>query len=105
MGDSVQFACVSFTVKALAAGVPGLQWRGIMAMLHAAMVWLCYGYIMVTLRLRLWLLHQAGDRLCYGCLASQERVNVSAAPTAPRMFSPHFSLPLAYQGFSEQCTQ
>ena len=103
MGDSVQFACVSFTVKALAAGVPGLQWRGIMAMLHAAMVWPCYGYIMVTLRLRLWLLHQAGDRLCYGCLASQERVNVSAAPTAPQVFFQPLSSGLAYLGFGEQC--
>lgn len=86
-------------MKALAAGVLGLQWSGIMAMLCETMVWPCYGYIMVTL----WLLHQAGDRLCYGCLAGQERVNVSAAPTVPQVFFQPRSSGLAYHGFGEPC--
>ena len=41
---------------------------------------LCFGYIMVTLWLLLWLLHQQGERLCYSCHAIQERINVSAVP-------------------------
>ena len=39
---------------------------------------------------------------CYGCCASQERINMSAVPTAPWLF---FQLPrwhLAYPGFREQ---
>ena len=48
--------------------------------------WLCYMryvmasycYTMVMLWLLLWLLCQPGERLCYGCYASQERINVSA---------------------------
>lgn len=67
LGDSVQFACMSFAVKALAAGVLGLQWSGIMAMLCETMVWPCYGYIMVTL----WLL--------LGCCIRQETGCVTAA--------------------------
>ena len=47
-GDSVQFTCMSFTMKALAADAPGLQWNGIMAMLRDAMVWPCYGHIMAA---------------------------------------------------------
>ena len=103
MGDSVQFTCMSFTVKALAADAPGLQWNGIMAMLREAMVWPCYGHVMVTLWLLLQLLHQAGDRLCHGCRAGQETVNVSVAPMAPQVSFQPLSSGLAYHGFSEQC--
>ena len=34
-----------------------------------------YGYVMVIFWLLLWLLHQPGERLCYGCLVSQGRLN------------------------------
>ena len=51
------------------------------------------------------LLHQPGERLCYGFRASQERINVSAIPTAPCVFFQSLSSHLAYPGFSEQCGQ
>lgn len=93
----------SFTVKALAAHAPGLQWNGITAMLREATVWACYGHVMVTLWLLLQLLHQAGDSLCYGCRAGQETVNVSAAPEAPQVSFQPLSSGLAYHRFGEQC--
>ena len=37
-----------------------------------AALWLCYGFVWLLPRL----LHQPGERLCYGCRASQERINV-----------------------------
>ena len=40
-------------------------------------------------------------RLCYGCF--QDRINVSAVPTAPQDFFQFFSLSLTYPGFSKQC--
>ena len=74
---------MSFTLKALAAAAAfGLDWRNIMIMLYEVMLWFCYGYTMVLLWLLLQLLHQPGERLCYGCRASQERINMSAVPTA-----------------------
>ena len=39
------------------------------------------------------------------CPASQERLNVSAVPTAPQVFFQPISLHLAYPGFSKQCEQ
>ena len=66
------------------------------------------------------LLHQQGDNtvmaavsarrevVCsyvYGCCASQNRINVSAFPMAPRIFFWPLSSHLAYPGFSEQCAQ
>ena len=54
------------------------------------------------LRLLPQLLHQAGERLCSGCHASQERINVSAVPMAPQGSFQPLSLHLAYPGFSEQ---
>ena len=36
------------------------------------MSWLCYGYAVVVLRPLPCLLHQPGERLCYGCRANQE---------------------------------
>ena len=45
------------------------------------------------------------DVCCYGCCARQQRVNVSAAPRALRIFSHPFSLHPAYPGFSEQWGQ
>ena len=41
----------------------------------------------------------------YGCCASQNRINVSAFPMAPRIFFWPLSSHLAYPGFSEQCAQ
>ena len=74
-----------------------------MAMLYEIMLWLHHGYIMVMLWLLLQLLHQPGERLYYGCHANQEKINMSAAPMAPRVFFQPLSLCLAYPGFSEQC--
>ena len=82
-------ACLSFTMKALAAAALGLHWSNIMVML-----WLL-----------LWLLCQLGERMCYGCRASQERINMSAVPTVPRVSFQPFSSSLSYPGFSEQCEQ
>ena len=60
---------------------------------------------MVMLRLLLWLPCQPGERLCYNCHVSQERINVSAVPTAPPVsFQPLRSF-LAYPGFNKQCEQ
>ena len=42
---------------------------------------------------------------CYGCWASQERINLSAVPAAPGVSSQPLSLPFAHQGFSEQWGQ
>ena len=42
---------------------------------------------------------------CYGCYASQKRIDVSAAPMAPWISFQSLSLHLAYPGFSEQCGQ
>ena len=83
------YAYMSFTMEALAA----------------AALRLCYGSIMVMLWLLLWLLCQLGERMCYGCCASQERINMSAVPTAPRVSFQPFSSSLSYPGFSEQCEQ
>ena len=82
----VWYTCMSFTMKALAAASLGLHWRGIMFMLYEVMLCLRYGYVMVTLWLLLQLLHQPGERLCYDCHASQQRINVSVVPTAPCVF-------------------
>jgi len=62
------------------------------------MFWLCYGYVMASVML--WL--QPGERLLYGCCASQEGINASAVPMAPRIFFQPLSLHLAYSGFSRQ---
>ena len=70
-----------------------------MVILYEIMLWPRYGYLVVMLEL----LCQPGKRLCYGCCASQERINVSAFPMAPRVFFQPLSLSLAYPGFSEQC--
>ena len=69
------------------------------------MLWLCYGSIMVMLWLLLPLLHQPGERLCYGCRVSQERINVSAVPMAPQVSFQPLSWRLAYPEFSKQCGQ
>ena len=59
---------------------------------------------------RVELLRQPGERLCcvrlcYGCCTSQERINMSAVPTAPRVSFQPLSLSLAYPGFGKQCEQ
>ena len=79
-------ACLSFTMKALAAAALGLHWSNIMVML-----WLL-----------LWLLCQPGEGLCYGCGASRERINIPAVPMAPQVSFQALSSCLAYLGFSEQ---
>ena len=70
---------------------------------------LCYGFVMITLwfmlRLLLWLLHQSGERLCYGCGASQEKINMSAVPMPLGVSFQPLSLCLAYLGFNKQCRQ
>ena len=48
---------------------------------------------MAMLWLLLQLLCQLGERLCYGCHASQERMNMSAVPMAPCVFFQPLSLP------------
>ena len=58
-----------------------------MIMLYEVMSWLLYGSVMVMLWPLLQLLHQPGERLCYGCQASQERRNVSAVPMDPSSLS------------------
>ena len=80
------YAYMSFTMEALAA----------------AALRLCYGSIMVMLWLLLWLLCQPGEGLCYGCGASQERINIPAVPMAPQVSFQALSSYLAYPGFSEQ---
>jgi len=71
-------------MKALATAALGLHWSDIMVMLYEVMLWLSYDSFMVLLWLLLQLLHQPGQRLCCGCHASQERINVSAVAMAPR---------------------
>ena len=71
--------------------------------------WLCYimvhyGCIMVIFWLLLQLLHQPGESLCYGCHASQERINMSAVPTAPHIFFQHRSSCLATLGSANRET-
>ena len=95
-GYFVWYACMTFTMKALVAPASGRHWSSIMIVLYEVMLWLL-----------LRLLHQPGERLCYGGRASQERINVSTVPTAPApwvSFQP-LSQRLAYPGFSEQCRQ
>ena len=60
---------------------------------------------MVILWLLLRLLHQPGERLCYDCHASQERINVSEVAKAPCVFFQPLNLSLSYSGFIEQCAQ
>ena len=73
-----------------------LEWH------HGYVTW---DYVMVMLWLLLQLLHQPGERLCYGCHASQERRNASALPMAPRVSFQLLSSRLAYPGFSKQCKE
>ena len=82
-----------------------LHWGYIGAASWLCYIGLCYGYVMVMLCLLLWLLHQPGERLYYGCCASQERRNVSVVPSAPPIFFQTLSLRLVYPGFSKQCEQ
>ncbi|CAM9288786.1 unnamed protein product [Rangifer tarandus platyrhynchus] len=72
--------------KALAAAALGLHWSNTMIMFYEVLLRLHYGYILVMLWLPLGLQHQPGERVCYGCRASQERINLSAIPSAPRIF-------------------
>ena len=82
----VQYTCMSFTMKAMAAATAlRLHSSSLMVMLYEIMLRLCHGYTMVILSLLLQLLRQPGERLYYGCRGSQERINVSAVPTAPRL--------------------
>ena len=91
--------CMSFTMKALTAAA--------LATLEQHRGCVTWGYVMATLWLwlLLWLLRQPGERLCYGRWASQERINLSAVPTAPWIFFQLLSSQLAYPGFSKQHKQ
>ena len=82
-GGLVPYACMSFIMKALATAASGLHWSYIIVMLYGTMFLLRDGYVMVML----WLLHQPGERLCYGVCASQERINVSVVPGLPLWLS------------------
>ena len=66
-----------------------------------ALLWLRCGYVMVAATAAA----SAGERLCYGCHASQERINMSAVPTVPQVFLQPLSSWLAYSGFSRQWKQ
>ena len=86
-----------------------LSYRHIWALPKKAMAFYCcitavsFGSAMRRVCLLLWLLCQPGQRLhlvrlcygyCFGCI-SQERINVSVVPTAPRVFFLPLSLHLA----------
>ena len=43
----VWYACMDFTMKALAAAALGLHWSNIMVVLYEVALWLHYSYIMV----------------------------------------------------------
>ena len=105
MGCFVQYACMSFTMKALAAAALGLHWSDIMVTLHQVMLQQPYGYIMVMLWLQLQLPRQPGGRLSCGCCASQKRITVSAVSMVPRVFFQPLSLCFAYPRCSEQGDQ
>ena len=60
---------------------------------------------MAILLLLLQQLYQPGERSCYSCYASQERINVLAVPTTPEVFIQPLSQCLAYLAFNEQYTQ
>ena len=92
-------------MKVLAATVLGLHCNDIVTMLYEVMLWLCYGYVLVMLRLLLWLLSQLEERLCYGCSASKKRINISTFPMVPQVSFQPLSWHLAYHGFSEQYRQ
>ena len=65
----------------------GATLESIMIMLYEVMLWLLQGSVMVMLWPLLQLLRQPGERLCYGCQASQERIKVSSVPMAPSNLS------------------
>ena len=66
-----------------------------------AVLWLCYGYVVAAATAA------ASERreAVFGCCASQERINMSAVPTAPRVFFQPLSLSLTCPGFSKQYRQ
>ena len=57
---------MNFTMKSLAAAALGLHWSNIMVWLDEVMLWFCCG-------------------CCCNCCVSQERINVSVIPMAPRV--------------------
>ena len=84
MSYPVHHACMSSTMKALAAAALELHWSDTMVMLCEVMLW----------RLPQ-LLRQPRKKLCYGCHASQERINICAVPMASRVFFQPLSSSLA----------
>lgn len=48
MSCFVWYACMIFTMKALATAPLGLHWNDIMIMLYKVMLWLHYGYPVAT---------------------------------------------------------
>ena len=89
---------MSISMKTLAASALGQHWSDIMVIIGEVRLWQCLGYVMVML----WLLCQPGERVLYSCCASQEGINASAVPTAPRIFFQPLSLYLAYSEISIQ---
>lgn len=101
----VQYACVSFTVKALAVAALGLHWSHSMFYVTwgyiLAVLWLHYGYIvaaataLVSARMEtvLWLPCHPGENehVCSSCCSLSL---LAASRPVP-----------AYPGFSKQCTQ
>ena len=100
----VQFAYMSFAMKALAAAALGLHWSDIIVIWGYVMatLWLCY-----VMAAALAAASARGETVCQERLscASQERLNVSTFPTAHQVFFQPTSLHLAYPGFSKQCEQ
>lgn len=102
----VQYACVSFTVKALAVARWGYTQATafIYFMLHEVTFWLCFGCIMVTLWLLLQLLFPPGWRLC--CAIPRREwtcLQFLLFLESPCSLLAASSLPIL--GFSKQCTQ
>ena len=91
--------------KALAAAALGLHWSNTMIMFYEVLLRLHYGCMLVILWPLLGRQHQPGERVCYGYRASQERINLSPVPSAPRIFFQPLISCLAYPGFSKQCEQ
>lgn len=85
----VQYAYMSFIMKALAAAALGLHWSNIMVMLYEVILWL----------------HYLCCGCCNGCCVSQERIKGSVIPTAPHISIQPLSPHLAYPRFSKQCRQ
>ena len=64
-----------------------------------ALLWLCSGYVVAAVMA----VCNPGERLCCGYSASQERINISAVPMAPRVSFQPLNSCFTYLGFNKQC--